>query len=95
MRNLFIDRYRFISNWSMPLLCMDTLSQVSYLKSKILRQRYDRPWYELYDAGKPVIVGHYIYSGTDQPFNYRDKVYGLDTDCVTGKALTGILLPSF
>ena len=61
----------------------------------ILRQRYDRPWYELYDADKPVIVGHYNYTGTDQPFIYRDKVYGLDTDCVTGKALTGILLPSF
>ncbi len=31
----------------------------------------------------------------DQPFIYRDRVYGLDTDCVTGKALTGIWLPSF
>lgn len=61
----------------------------------ILRQRYDRPWYELYDADKPVIVGHFNYAGTDQPFIYRDKVYGLDTDCVTGKSLTGILLPSF
>jgi hypothetical protein len=62
---------------------------------KILRQRYDRPWYELYNADKPVIAGHYNYTGTDQPFIFRDKVYGLDTDCVTGKALTGILLPSF
>lgn len=44
---------------------------------------------------KPVIVGHFNYTGTDQPFVYRDKVYGLDTDCVTGKSLTGILLPSF
>jgi hypothetical protein len=62
---------------------------------RILRQRYDRPWYELYDADKPVIVGHYNYTRTDQPFIYQDKVFGLDTDCVTGKALTGILLPSF
>ena len=62
---------------------------------RILRQRYDRPWYELYDADKPVIVGHYNYTHTDQPFVYQDKVFGLDTDCVTGKALTGILLPSF
>jgi len=61
----------------------------------ILRQRYDRPWYELYDADKPVIVGYYNYTHTDQPFIYQDKVFGLDTDCVTGKALTGILLPSF
>lgn len=62
---------------------------------KILRERYDRPWYELYDGSKPVIVGHYNYTGTDQPFVYRDKVFGLDTDCVTGRVLTGILLPAF
>ena len=31
----------------------------------ILRQRYDRPWYELYDADKPVIVGHFNYTGTN------------------------------
>jgi hypothetical protein len=62
---------------------------------RILRQHYDRPWYELYNADKPVIVGHYNYTHTDQPFIYHDKVFGLDTDCVTGKALTGILLPSF
>jgi serine/threonine protein phosphatase 1 len=62
---------------------------------RILRQRYDLPWYELYDGDKPVIVGHYNYTHTDQPFIYQDKVFGLDTDCVTGKALTGILLPSF
>jgi serine/threonine protein phosphatase 1 len=62
---------------------------------KILNERYDRPWYELYDAGKPVIVGHLNYTHSDQPFVYQDKVFGLDTDCVTGKALTGILLPAF
>jgi serine/threonine protein phosphatase 1 len=62
---------------------------------RILRQRYDRPWYELYNSDKPVIVGHYNYTHTDQPFIYQDKVFGIDTDCVTGKALTGILLPSF
>jgi len=26
---------------------------------------------------------------------YQDRVFGLDTDCVTDKALTGLLLPSF
>lgn len=56
---------------------------------------YDRPWYELYDGEKPLLVGHHNYSGTDQPFVYRDRVFGLDTDCVTGRALTGLLLPSF
>jgi serine/threonine protein phosphatase 1 len=62
---------------------------------KHLRAVYDRPWYELYDGEKPLLVGHHNYSGTDQPFVYRDRVFGLDTDCVTGRALTGLLLPSF
>ncbi len=62
---------------------------------KHLRAHYDRPWYELYDGDKPLLVGHHNYSNTDQPFIYQDRVFGLDTDCVTGKALTGLLLPSF
>jgi serine/threonine protein phosphatase 1 len=61
----------------------------------ILRQRYRQPWYEMCDRDKPVIVGHRNYTGTDCPFIYKDKVIGLDTDCVRGKTLTGILLPSF
>ncbi len=62
---------------------------------KILRERYDRPWYELYTGDKAVIVGHNNYTKTDQPFVYKDKVFGLDTDCVHGKSLTGLLLPAF
>ena len=62
---------------------------------RLLRERYARPWYELYDGEKPAIVGHHNYTSTDQPFIYRDKVFGLDTNCVNGKALTGLLLPSF
>ena len=62
---------------------------------KHLRAQFDRPWYELYDGGKPILVGHHNYSNTDQPFVYQDRVFGLDTDCVTGRALTGLLLPSF
>jgi hypothetical protein len=60
-----------------------------------LHAHYDRPWYELYDGDKPLLVGHHNYSNTDQPFVYQDRVFGLDTDCVTGRALTGLLLPSF
>jgi predicted phosphodiesterase len=61
----------------------------------ILRNRYDRPWYTLYDGAKPLIVGHHNYLDSDQPLIYHDRVYGLDTSCVKGKALTGLLLPSF
>lgn len=62
---------------------------------RILREHYDRPWYELYDGTRPVIVGHMNYTDSDQPFIYQDRIFGLDTSCVMGKALTGLLLPSF
>ena len=62
---------------------------------RYLQTHYERPWYQLYDGNKPILVGHKNYTGTDQPFVYLDRVFGLDTNCVTGKALTGILLPSF
>ena len=62
---------------------------------RLLRERYALPWYEIYDGEKPAIVGHHNYTGTDQPFIYQDKVFGLDTNCVNGKALTGLLLPAF
>jgi hypothetical protein len=62
---------------------------------KHLHTHYRQPWYELYDGEKPIIVGHKNYSGATQPFVYQERVFGLDTDCVTGKALTGLLLPAF
>ncbi len=62
---------------------------------KHLHTHYSQPWYELYAGDKPVLVGHENYTKTDQPFVYHDRVFGLDTDCVTGKALTGLLLPAF
>jgi len=62
---------------------------------KHLRAQYDRPWYEMYNGDRPLLMGHHNYSNTDQPFIYQDRVFGLDSDCVTGKALTGLLLPSF
>ncbi|PJH75869.1 MAG: hypothetical protein CO064_04265 [Anaerolineae bacterium CG_4_9_14_0_8_um_filter_58_9] len=62
---------------------------------RILRGHYELPWYELYDGDRPVIVGHQNYTNSDQPFIYQDKVFGLDTSCVMGKSLTGLLLPSF
>jgi hypothetical protein len=60
-----------------------------------LKGQYERPWYELYDGEKPLLVGHENYTGDIQPLVHEDRVFGLDTACVTGKALTGLLLPSF
>jgi hypothetical protein len=62
---------------------------------RYLRSRYDRPWYELYTASKPVLFGHVNYTNSSQPFVYKDLFFGLDTSCVNGKALTGLLLPEF
>jgi serine/threonine protein phosphatase 1 len=60
-----------------------------------LTQRLDRPWYELYDGDKPIIVGHRDYAGKGKPFIYRDRVFGIDTGCCFGGALTGVILPDF
>jgi hypothetical protein len=62
---------------------------------RYLQTRYARPWYELYDGNKPLLVRHKNYTETSEPFIYQDRVFGLDTSCVTGKALTGLLLPAF
>jgi serine/threonine protein phosphatase 1 len=60
-----------------------------------LTKQYGRPWYQLYQGTKPVIVGHHNYNGSDVPFVYRDLIYGLDTSVYAGKTLTGLLLPQF
>ncbi|MBE0698007.1 MAG: metallophosphoesterase, partial [Anaerolineaceae bacterium] len=60
-----------------------------------LRAHYDRSWQELYDREKPLVVGHRDHLRNGQPMIFRDLIYCLDTSCVHGKALTGLLLPSF
>ena len=60
-----------------------------------LTSRYPVRWYELYQGDKPVIFGHDDILGNGQPFVYQDRAIGLDTSCVLGKHLTGLLLPEF
>ncbi len=60
-----------------------------------LRSQYEQPWYVLYDGKKPVIVGHHDHLHNGQPFIFQDRVFCLDTSCVHGGALTGLLLPDF
>lgn len=60
-----------------------------------LRSMYEQPWYALYDGEKPVIVGHHDHLRNGQPFVYQDRAFCLDTSCVHGGTLTGLLLPEF
>jgi serine/threonine protein phosphatase 1 len=60
-----------------------------------LNTKYDRPWFELYDDPRPLVVGHRDYRRDGQPFVYKDRVFGLDTGCAHRGRLTGLLLPEF
>jgi hypothetical protein len=62
---------------------------------RYLAEQYDRPWYELYRGEKPVIFAHYDFLRSGRPFIYQDRLFGLDTSCVHGGRLTGLLLPGF
>jgi serine/threonine protein phosphatase 1 len=60
-----------------------------------LHDTYEALWYTYYDAQKPIIIGHRDYSYQQQPFVYQDRVYAIDSRCVYGGSLTGVLLPEF
>jgi Calcineurin-like phosphoesterase len=63
---------------------------------KYIRDYYPWPWYEQYDGEKPLIVGHRDYSDDRmEPVVYRERVYMIDSRCVYGGSLTGLLLPDF
>lgn len=68
-----------------------TLTGEEYLQSNGIW-----PWYEYYDGPKPLVVGHRDYTSAQQPFIYGgDRVYAIDSRCVYGGSLTGLLLPDF
>lgn len=73
----------------------DTVLVGTLSGEKYLKKTYTCPWFELYRGEKSLIVGHQDFLGTGEPFNYQDRVFGLDTGCYHGGTLTGLLLPSF
>ncbi len=49
----------------------------------------DSPWFNAYEGTKPVVYGHHSYASGVR----RGIAYGIDTGCVYGQELTGLLLP--
>ncbi len=58
-------------------------------------EKFQEPWYRLYDGDKPVIAGHHDYSRAHKPMVIDDKVFLIDTGCCYGGFLTGLILPDF
>ncbi|MCB0006351.1 MAG: metallophosphoesterase [Anaerolineales bacterium] len=74
----------------LPTVLCGTMGGTNYL-----RQTGRWPWFKFARQTKPILMGHLNYTRSSQPFIYKKQVFGLDTGCVEGKALTGLLLPEF
>lgn len=74
---------------------MDTVLGGTLTGEKLLKRKLGRPWYELYDGPKPLVVGHHDHLGNGRPLIWRERVWGLDTSCCRGGRLTALLLPDF
>ena len=62
---------------------------------KYLKARSAKPWYDLYDGPKPVIVGHHDYGHDHKPLVRPRRVYAIDTGVARGGTLTAVILPGF
>ena len=58
-------------------------------KGEIIKSGFHPPWYSFYKKDKLVIYGHWA----NQGLNVRRNTIGLDTGCVYGYKLSGVLLP--
>ena len=58
-------------------------------QGKDIKNEFHPPWYSFYKDKKPVIYGHWA----NQGLNVRKNTIGLDTGCVYGYKLSGVLLP--
>jgi serine/threonine protein phosphatase 1 len=79
-----------------PLLDQDERTVAGTLSAqRNIFKRFGVRWFESYKGEKPLIVGHRDYLNNGEPLVHEDRVFGLDTSCVLGGRLTGLLLPSF
>jgi serine/threonine protein phosphatase 1 len=62
---------------------------------KHMTARYARPWYDLYNGPKPLIVGHHYYGQAHEPLIREGRLYAIDTGCAHGGRLTALILPEF
>ena len=58
-------------------------------KGKDIKSEFNPTWYSFYKNSKTVIYGHWA----NQGLNVRKNTIGLDTGCVYGHKLSGVLLP--
>ena len=58
-------------------------------KGEELNSPHHPPWYDFYKGEKLVLYGHWALQG----LKIRKNTIGLDSGCVYGKNLSGILLP--
>ncbi len=56
---------------------------------KDITDKNNPPWYDFYKNEKLVVYGHWALKG----LNIRNQTIGLDSGCVYGKQLSGLLLP--
>ena len=54
-----------------------------------IKNEWNPAWYSFYKGEKLVVYGHWA----NQGLNIRSNTIGLDTGCVYGQKLTGLLLP--
>ncbi len=58
-------------------------------KGKDITNKNNPPWYDFYGGKKLIIYGHWASKG----LNVKTHTIGLDSGCVYGKQLSGVLLP--
>lgn len=85
----YLDRCPLSLELPSALIVHGGLDLLGRSDANLRRLEDGTPWYERYARSKPVVFGHWVHR---LPV-VRPNVFGLDTGCVFGGALTALLLP--